>query len=86
MAFTARFDPAGQALLPVRLNSVTYAARDALLFGLAPLEGSLPPVRPGAHLDLHLPAGQRQYSLVTPLCSAQRYVIAVKREPAGGGG
>ncbi len=37
-------------------------------------------------MDIFLPPGPRQYSLVTPLCSAERYVVAVKREPTGRGG
>ncbi len=82
MGFTVPSD----MLLPVRLTSIAYAARDALLFEFTTLAGALPPVQAGAHIDLHLPAGQRQYSLVTPLCTTQRYVVAVKREAAGRGG
>jgi ferredoxin-NADP reductase len=75
-----------EALLPVRLRSVTYAAKDALLFELTALNGTLPLAEAGAHIDLHLPSGPRQYSLVTPFCSANSYVVAVKREPNGRGG
>ena len=73
-------------VLTARLQSITYAAKDAVLFEFAALDGALPPAEPGAHLDVYLPAGPRQYSLVTPLCSAASYVVAVKREPAGRGG
>ncbi len=87
MASTALSEPSGAAAFTVRLRSITYAARDALLFELSAVGGALPSVRAGAHLDIHLPAGQqRQYSLVTPLCSAKSYVVAVKREQSGRGG
>jgi ferredoxin-NADP reductase len=47
----------------------------------------LPPFRPGAHIDLHLPGGLvRTYSLCNDPADNVRYVVAVKREPAGRGG
>ncbi|MFG1463998.1 PDR/VanB family oxidoreductase [Xanthobacter sp. DSM 24535] len=47
----------------------------------------LPPFKPGAHVDLHLPGGLlRTYSLCNPPHQNDRYVVAVKREPAGRGG
>ena len=47
----------------------------------------LPPARPGAHIDLHLPAGVlRTYSLCSAPHENTRYVVAVKREAAGRGG
>jgi vanillate O-demethylase ferredoxin subunit len=47
----------------------------------------LPPARPGAHIDLHLPGGMlRTYSLCGPPRDAARYVVAIKREAAGRGG
>jgi ferredoxin-NADP reductase len=47
----------------------------------------LPPFRPGAHIDLHLPGGLvRTYSLCNDPADNGRYVVAVKREPAGRGG
>jgi tetrachlorobenzoquinone reductase len=87
MASTARSEPSATATIAVRLQSITHAAAGVLLFELAAAEGALPRAQAGAHLDIHLPAGrQRQYSLVTPLCSEKSYVIAVKREAAGRGG
>jgi ferredoxin-NADP reductase len=47
----------------------------------------LPPFRPGAHIDLHLPDGVvRTYSLCNDPIESTRYVIAVKREAEGRGG
>lgn len=74
-------------MLAARLQSVRYAAKGILFFEFATLSGPFPAVTAGAHLDLDLPgARQRQYSLVTPLCSASSYVVAIKREDAGRGG
>src|SRR5262249_25630588 len=51
-------------LIEVRVTAIHYAARDANLYELAPVDGKpLPPYAPGAHIDLHLPNGLiRQYS------------------------
>jgi vanillate O-demethylase ferredoxin subunit len=47
----------------------------------------LPPFKPGAHIDLHLPGGLlRTYSLCNDPADDKRYVVAVKREEAGRGG
>jgi ferredoxin-NADP reductase len=47
----------------------------------------LPPFRPGAHIDLHLPGGLvRTYSLCNDPADNLRYVVAVKRESCGRGG
>lgn len=71
-----------------RVQAMRLGGDQIHLLELVPVEPrELPAVEPGAHLDLQLPNGMlRQYSLVTPLCSAQRYVIAVKREALGRGG
>jgi tetrachlorobenzoquinone reductase len=75
------------ASIAVRLERSDPIAKDALLLEFASLNGPLPQAAPGAHIDVHVPGmGLRQYSLVTPLCSATSYVIAVKREAAGRGG
>ncbi|WP_286715530.1 PDR/VanB family oxidoreductase [Marinobacter sp. tcs-11] len=75
-------------LRAMRLNAIRYGAQDILLYELVPLDGQpLAAVEAGAHLDLHLPAGLiRQYSLITPLCNAERYVVGVKHEASGRGG
>jgi ferredoxin-NADP reductase len=47
----------------------------------------LPPFKPGAHIDLHLPNGLvRTYSLCNDPVDNNSYVIAVKREAEGRGG
>jgi ferredoxin-NADP reductase len=47
----------------------------------------LPPFKPGAHIDLHLPGGMvRTYSLCNDPRDDRRYLIAVKREANGRGG
>jgi ferredoxin-NADP reductase len=47
----------------------------------------LPPFKPGAHIDLHLPNGMvRTYSLCNDPADNNSYVIAVKREAEGRGG
>lgn len=58
------------------------------LFTLAdPDQWELPPFKPGAHIDLHLPNGLvRTYSLCNEPADNARYVIAVKREADGRGG
>jgi ferredoxin-NADP reductase len=75
------------ATLAVRLASFAPIAKDVVLMTFESLGGALPPAGPGAHIDVHVPGGRtRQYSLLTPLCSASRYVVAVKREATGRGG
>jgi vanillate O-demethylase ferredoxin subunit len=52
-----------------------------------PLRPELPPVRPGDHVDVHLPQGKiRQYSVCTPDGESGRWRIAIKRSDAGRGG
>lgn len=46
----------------------------------------LPAYAPGAHIDLHLPAGVRSYSLVGAPNDTERYLIAVSAAAAGRGG
>lgn len=63
-------------------------ARDIVAFELrAPDGGALPRFEAGAHLLVRTPSGvQRRYSLCNAPSERDRYVIAVKREAAGGGG
>ena len=80
--------------IKVRLQSITYATADVSLFNFVALSGTLPAAAAGAHIDLHLPVGAtvstrrsvRQYSLLTPFCGPNHYVIGVKKDPAGQGG
>lgn len=58
--------------------ALTFAAADG---------GPLPGWHPGAHLDIELPSGRlRQYSLCGDPQLRDRYRIAVRRIPDGGGG
>jgi ferredoxin-NADP reductase len=48
--------------------------------------GDLPPWTPGAHVDLLLPQGARQYSLCGDPADRSRWRLGVLREPDGRGG
>jgi vanillate O-demethylase ferredoxin subunit len=69
---------------------VARLARDGAVTRLElqdPEGWELPPFRPGAHVDLHLPGGLvRTYSLINDPALSNRYEIAVKEEPTGRGG
>ncbi len=75
-------------LIPVRTTDIRLAARDIKLFELSPVtESPLPAASAGAHIDVELPMGLRQYSLIVhPGATDNRYVIAVKNDIAGRGG
>ncbi|VTU38838.1 Phthalate 4,5-dioxygenase oxygenase reductase subunit [Variovorax sp. PBS-H4] len=80
------------ATAPARLV-VEVAAKRKVAEGVAsftlrsPTGGPLPPMTPGAHLDVHLPGGLiRQYSLCNGPDDDGCYTIAVKREEASRGG
>ena len=62
--------------------------QDVVTLTFADADGApLPPWRPGAHLDIHLPSGRvRQYSLCGDPARPDAYRIAVRRIPDGGGG
>jgi len=74
--------------LTVERRRVVARDQDVIELTLAPAGGAtLPRWYPGAHLDVHLPSGLvRQYSLCGDPGSAERYRIAVRRIPDGGGG
>jgi vanillate O-demethylase ferredoxin subunit len=68
-----RIEPAGEGIRHFTLED--------------PDRWELPPARPGAHIDVHLPGGLlRTYSLLNGPQVSTRYEIAVKREIAGRGG
>lgn len=78
----------GEREFEARVVAVTPAAASVILIDLEAVEGALPAWEPGAHIDLLLPAGERQYSLV-PMpeeTDVGRWRIAVLRETAGRGG
>jgi len=70
------------------VTGIEDAGAGIKLFTLAdPDRWELPPFKPGAHIDLHLPNGLvRTYSLCNEPADNARYVIAVKREAEGRGG
>lgn len=74
--------------LTVTDREVVARDQDVIALTLAAADGgTLPPWYPGAHIDLHLDSGRiRQYSLCGDPAVADRYRIAVRRIPDGGGG
>jgi vanillate O-demethylase ferredoxin subunit len=70
------------------VEKIEDGGADIKLFSLIdPDRWELPPFRPGAHIDLHLPGSMvRTYSLCNDPADNRRYLVAVKREPAGRGG
>src|ERR1700761_5712967 len=70
------------------VEKIEHGGPDVKVFSLVdPDHWELPPFRPGAHIDLHLPGGLvRTYSLCNDPADNSRYVVAVKREGSGRGG
>ncbi len=63
------------------------AAADVVGLELAALNGALPTVQPGAHIDVHLSNGLvRQYSVTNGPGEQLSYIIGVKRDPQSRGG
>ena len=75
-------------LIDVRLGAIEPVARDTNVYTFErPDGGRLPPYKPGAHIDIHLPNGLiRQFSLLNPDDRPERYVVAIKRDAASRGG
>lgn len=84
--FVATPDPG--ELIAVRVREKLAVAPGIERFVLEPAEGGeLPPFTAGSHVVVVTPRGvSRRYSLCNAPGERHRYVIAVKREPAGGGG
>jgi ferredoxin-NADP reductase len=80
-------DPAHE-IRRARVVAVRDLAIDVRGYELAPADGRrFPQYSAGSHIDVHVPAGLvRQYSLYGPGDVADRYLIAVKREPVSRGG
>ena len=72
----------------MRLTAIRYEAHETHSFEFTPVDGApLPPVEPGAHIDIHLPNGMmRQYSLVTAEGERKSYVVGIKKDRASRGG
>src|SRR6516164_7453886 len=79
---------ARHALIDVVLGEVESAARDTNVYTFRrPDGGKLPPYKPGAHIDIHLPNGLiRQFSLLNPSTDPDGYVVAIKLDAASRGG
>jgi len=76
-------------LIDARLIKIEDVARDTKIYTFARRDGAkLPPYKPGAHIDLHLPNGLlRQFSLVRPADgNPDSYVVGVKRDENSRGG
>jgi phthalate 4,5-dioxygenase reductase component len=82
-----RIESAG-ATLALTVTEKREIAEAIFLFELRDEDGAtLPPFTAGAHLLVQTPAGiARRYSLCNDPAERHRYVIAVKRDAAGGGG
>ena len=76
------------ALMPLIVASSAPIATGIHAFELRPADRqALPAFSPGAHVTVRTPNGLlRKYSLANDCSERDRYVIAVKREPAGRGG
>ncbi len=79
---------AASHLIPARLTGIETVARDTKLYTFRRTDGApLPPYKPGAHIDLHLPNGLlRQFSLVVPASDHASYTVGVKRDGNSRGG
>src|ERR1700676_4302309 len=86
---TAAPRPAAAGLIDARLTDITPVAKDTNLYTFRRVDGAaLPPYKPGAHIDLHLPNGLiRQFSLTVPNNDPDSYVAGIQRDaqqfPAG---
>ncbi|MBD0860399.1 oxidoreductase [Gordonia sp. zg691] len=82
--------PVNDGITQVRIVGRECVARDSNVIALtleSPDGGPLPPWHAGAHLDVLLPSGRmREYSLCGDPTDRERYRIAVRRVPDGGGG
>ncbi|WP_037576216.1 PDR/VanB family oxidoreductase [Phaeacidiphilus oryzae] len=73
--------------LDLLVRRMTWEAEDVLSVELVrPDGGELPAWTPGAHLDLHVGAHVRQYSLCSDPADRRAYRIGVLREPSSRGG
>ena len=75
-------------MMSLEVHRKTGIAQDIFLFELVrPDHSGLPPFTAGSHLLVLTPNGlSRRYSLCNAPSERGRYVIAVKRDAAGGGG
>jgi ferredoxin-NADP reductase len=85
---TAAGPTAAHGLIDARLSKIEDVARDTKLYTFERVDGGkLPPYKPGAHIDLHLPNGLlRQFSLTVPASDPDSYTVGVKRDENSRGG
>jgi tetrachlorobenzoquinone reductase len=77
----------GDETLATRISTISYGGEGLHLFELSARDGGLLPVfTAGAHVDVHLPCGVRQYSIASPQNKRDSFLIAVKKETQGRGG
>jgi ferredoxin-NADP reductase len=77
------------AMFPVRISAIRQEVADINVYDMVADSGEpLPMAPPGAHIDVELPVGKRQYSLLLDGGSGPplAYRIAVKKELGGRGG
>ena len=74
-------------LLKLRLRQIRWEAQDICSYAFVSATAQpLPPLAPGAHIGLHLPAGQvRSYSLLGLASDRGLYEVAVQRQAQGRG-
>jgi tetrachlorobenzoquinone reductase len=79
---------AASHMIDARLIDIEVVARDTNLYTFRRVDGALlPPYKPGAHIDLHLPNGLvRQFSLIVADPNPESYIVGVKRDPESRGG
>lgn len=84
---TARLESRAEAELDAVVDGRHEAAEGVVVLTLRAADGgALPGWSPGAHVDLLLPAGPRQYSLCGEPADVGVWRIGVLREPGGRGG
>jgi ferredoxin-NADP reductase/nitrite reductase/ring-hydroxylating ferredoxin subunit len=73
--------------LRVKIARKWVTSDGVMAFRLEPLNGTLPTVQAGAHIDVHMPNGMsRQYSLTNGPGETGHYTVGVKLEPQSRGG
>jgi tetrachlorobenzoquinone reductase len=87
-AATQAPDARAAGLIEVQLTDIASVARDTNVYTFKrPDGGRLPPYKPGAHIDIHLPNGlMRQFSLLNPQPDPDSYVVGIKLDVASRGG
>lgn len=74
--------------LTLQITDLIAEAKGVVVIELrSPVGAALPPFKPGAHIELHLPGGRvRQYSLCNDARETDRYCVGVGLSPTSRGG